>query len=91
MCATRRPARGVRGRTWLGETELLDGAAALADVPAVFIHGQLDLGAPLEPAWLLHQAWPGSELVTVPAAGHTTASLADHASRALDHFAATTG
>jgi proline iminopeptidase len=76
---------------WLGPSQLIDGAADLAGIPAVLIHGQLDLGGPAEQAWLLHHAWPGSQLITVPAAGHTTGSLADHATRALDSFAPVPG
>jgi proline iminopeptidase len=37
----------------------------------VLIHGRLDLGSPLDTAWRLHRAWPGSELVIVDDAGHT--------------------
>lgn len=33
-------------------------------------NGRFDLQAPLENAWLLHRAWPGSELVVVEDAGH---------------------
>lgn len=70
---------------WLGDTQLLDGAADLAGIPAVLIHGEADLGSPPEAAWLLHRAWPGSQLVIVTAAGHT--GLGEQASRALDRLA----
>jgi proline iminopeptidase len=72
---------------WLDDEQLLDGARRLGRVPAVLIHGQLDLGSPPEAAWLLHEAWPGSQLTVLPASGHSTADLTDSAVRALDHFA----
>jgi proline iminopeptidase len=52
-------------------TDLLGGAARLAGIPAVLIHGRLDLGGPLRMAWDLARAWPGSELVVIGEAGHT--------------------
>lgn len=55
---------------WLGEDELLDGAARLAGIPGVLLHGRLDLECPAEGAWALAQAWPGAELTFV-AGGHT--------------------
>ncbi len=73
---------------WLGEDQLLVGAQRLADVPAFLIHGQLDLGGPLEVPWLLSQAWPASELIVVPSAGHTSIDLGDQVVLATDRFAA---
>lgn len=42
----------------------------LTDKPCVIIHGQRDLVCPLEAAWTLHRAWPGSELRVVAQGGH---------------------
>ncbi len=56
---------------WLDDGELIANAHRLRDVPGVLIHGRLDLGSPLETAWELHRAWPGSTLVVVDGAGHT--------------------
>ncbi|GAA5058561.1 proline iminopeptidase [Thermocatellispora tengchongensis] len=56
---------------WLGEDELLRGAGRLTGIPGVLLHGRLDLGAPLETAWLLARAWPGAVLRVVDDAGHT--------------------
>jgi len=72
---------------WLADGQLLAGAARLADIPGVLIHGQLDIGAPLRIAWRLAHAWPDSQLVILPAAGHTSASLGDHVVIATDAFA----
>ena len=57
---------------WLEDGVLLRDAFRLAHIPGVLINGRLDLQAPLVTAWELSQAWPGSELVVVEGAGHST-------------------
>jgi len=42
----------------------------LADIPAVLIHGRLDLAGPPDVPWLVAQHWPGAELYIVRS-GHT--------------------
>jgi proline iminopeptidase len=42
----------------------------LAGVPGVLITGRQDVSSPPDTGWELHQAWPGSELVIIEAAGH---------------------
>jgi proline iminopeptidase len=54
----------------------------------VMIHGRYDVSGPLETAWRLHQAWPGSDLVVVDDAGHGGGSFGSELVRALDRFAA---
>jgi proline iminopeptidase len=55
---------------WLDDGVLLRDAENLGDVPGILIHGRLDIGTPLESAWRLRSAWPGSELLVVDRAGH---------------------
>lgn len=55
---------------WLEDDELLREAPKLKGIPAVLLHGRLDMSAPLETAWLLARAWPGAELVVFEDAGH---------------------
>lgn len=55
---------------WLEPDQLLNNAHRLRGIPAVLVHGRLDLGGPLDTAWLLSQAWPEAELVVVDT-GHT--------------------
>ncbi len=55
---------------WLAEDELLRHANRLAGIPAVLVHGRLDLGGPLDSAWQLARAWPDAELRVVET-GHT--------------------
>ncbi len=59
-------------KCWLEDGQLLRGAPRLAGLPGALICGRLDLGSPIEGAWLLHEAWPGSELSIVENAGHET-------------------
>jgi proline iminopeptidase len=51
---------------------LLRNAWRLAHIPGILINGRLDLQSPLVTAWELSRAWPGSELVVVDGAGHST-------------------
>ena len=76
-------------RLFLADGEVLAQVpATLAGVPAVLIQGRLDLTAPMESAWRLHRAWPGSELMVLGGAGHGTGEGMDHAIlTALDRFA----
>ncbi len=74
-----------RHGAWLEEGQLLREAPRLVGIPAVLIHGRLDLGGPLVTAWELARAWPGSELVVVDTSGHT--NLGDYVVAATDTFA----
>lgn len=57
---------------FLEEGQLLATIARLHGIPATIVQGRYDIICPFEAAYALHQAWPGSELVTVPDAGHST-------------------
>ncbi|MFJ9864208.1 prolyl aminopeptidase [Streptomyces sp. NPDC101165] len=54
------------------EGVVLRNAHLLAGIPGTLVQGSLDFGNLLGIVWRLHQSWPGSELVTVDDAGHTT-------------------
>jgi proline iminopeptidase len=72
---------------WLPDGALLRGAHRLAGIPAVLVHGRLDLSSPLDTAWSLARAWPDAELVVVDDAGHTGSDEMRTAMRnALDRF-----
>jgi proline iminopeptidase len=58
---------------FLRPNQLLGDAGRLADIPGVIVHGRYDVICPLENAWQLHRAWPGSKLTIVPDAGHSAA------------------
>jgi len=59
-----------RHRAWLEDGVLLKNSGRIAHIPAVLMHGRLDLSCPLQAAWALAKAWPASELVILAAAGH---------------------
>lgn len=60
----------ARHRYFIASNQVLDGAPYLAEVPISIVHGQRDLVCPMEGAWALHGAIPGSRLIVVPSAGH---------------------
>src|SRR5439155_156462 len=61
----------------------------LAGIPAVLIHGRIDLSSPIDIPWQLGQGWPGSQLVIVDNAGHGTGEpgVAAAVVSATDRFA----
>jgi proline iminopeptidase len=63
-------ARYVANAAWLPDGSLLANADRLAGVPGALIHGRLDMSAPLETAWNVARAWPGSQLHVIEDAGH---------------------
>lgn len=57
-------------RYFLRDSPLLESTAKLPDVPITIVHGRRDLTCPVEAAWSLHRAIPGSRLRVIPDAGH---------------------
>ncbi|MGH3155874.1 MAG: prolyl aminopeptidase [Streptosporangiaceae bacterium] len=74
---------------WLEEGVLARESHRLAGIPGVLIHGRMDMGGPLEPAWELAKGWPGAELIIVAGAGHLGGDVTSgHVLDALTRFAA---
>ncbi|MEZ4501723.1 MAG: prolyl aminopeptidase [Dehalococcoidia bacterium] len=73
---------------FLEEGQVLRAASRLAGVPGVIVQGRLDLGNLVGTPWLLHEAWPGSELVMVDEAGHSgsASGIASALVEATDRF-----
>lgn len=76
-----------RNDSWLADDELLANADRLAGIPGWLIHGRLDISSPLDSAWHLHRAWPGSELVIVDDEGHGGDTMVGHWRRILAQLA----
>ena len=88
MCFARLVTHYWRHAAWRAEGQLLAGVDRIAQIPAVLVHGRLDLSCPPDVAWKLAQAWPAARLHIVPDVGHSAGgAIADHVITALDHFA----
>lgn len=55
---------------FLDDGALVRDADRLAGIPAVLVHGRLDISGPPDVAWHLVQRWPAAELALVGDAGH---------------------
>jgi len=70
---------------------LLAGMDRIAHIPAVLIHGRLDVSGPLVTPWRLHQAWPASELLVFDDEGHGGEQMMDTLVASGEKFAPVTG
>jgi len=55
---------------FLEDDVLLRNASRLTGIPAVLIHGRLDISGPPDMAWQLNRSWPDSELILLDDVGH---------------------
>lgn len=80
----------VNGGFLDSEDQLLRNVPRIAHIPAVIVHGRYDVVCPVQNAWELHKAWPGSQLVITPASGHSAFEAENTAAlvEATDRFAA---
>lgn len=71
------------------ETQLLEDAEKIRNIPTVIVHGRYDVVCPLQNAWDLHKALPQAELSIIPDSGHSAleAGIVDALVRATDRFA----
>jgi proline iminopeptidase len=72
---------------FLGDHGILDGLDRIAQLPAVLIHGRLDVSGPLATAWELHRRLPLSRLIVLEDEGHGGPSMGDELGRAYAAFA----
>jgi len=61
----------VNGAFLSDEEQLLRDVDKVKHLPCVIVQGRYDMVCPAVSAWDLHNAWPGSRLVIVPASGHS--------------------
>ena len=57
-------------RGFVQEGQLLRNVRRIRHAPVVIVQGRYDMVCPIRSADELHRAWPGSELIVVPDAGH---------------------
>ena len=72
---------------WLEEDALLRDVGRLAGIPAVLVHGRLDVSAPVDVPWRLARAWEGSELIVVDEGHRGGAAMTDAVVSATRRFA----
>lgn len=70
-----------------GTARIRDRASQLAGIPGVLVHGRYDVSGPAITPWLLHRAWPDSELHIVETEGHGGEQEMELTSAAIDRFA----
>jgi len=63
-------AHYIQNQFFLKPNQLLDGMAALANIPGVIIQGRYDLLCPPRAAYEVAERWQGCELIFVDTAGH---------------------
>ena len=56
---------------FMSDNALLDNLGAITHLPCTIIQGRYDMICPIATADELHRAWPGSEMIIVPDAGHS--------------------
>jgi proline iminopeptidase len=90
LCFARLVTHYFRHNGWLSDGVLLQQVDRLVGIPAVLIHGRLDIGGPRITPWQLAKRWPGSELVIVGGAGHDARDpgMSESIVAATDRFAA---
>ncbi len=68
---SRTEAHYMTHHMFLEEGSLLAGIDRLRELPAIIVQGRYDMVCPIVTAYALHRAWPASEFVIVPDAGHS--------------------
>lgn len=60
---------------FLTDNQILNNCDAIADIPAIIVHGRYDVVCPFDQAWLLNKKLPKSELWVSEAAGHASSEV----------------
>ncbi len=71
LAVARLEAHYFMNQNFLNPNALLNGLDKITNKPAVIIQGRYDVICPIRSADELVQAWPGSEYVVIPDAGHS--------------------
>jgi proline iminopeptidase len=65
----------VNGGFFESDSQLLDNASRLAQIPTVIVQGRYDLVCPMTTAWELHKRMPHAKFVVVADAGHSAGEI----------------
>lgn len=65
----------VNGGFFESDSQLLDNASRLAQIPTVIVQGRYDLVCPMTTAWELHKRMPHAKFVVVGDAGHSSGEI----------------
>lgn len=57
--------------TFLEPDQLIRDMGRISHLPGTIVHGRYDVVCPLQNAWRLHKAWPGSTLRVIADSGHS--------------------
>lgn len=75
-------AHSWANNAFLGEHGILDDLDVITHLPAVLIHGRMDISGPLVTAWQMHKRWPRSRLHVVENEGHAGKEMGAAVTRA---------
>lgn len=70
----------------LPERGVLEGLDRVIHLPALLVHGRLDVSGPVGGPWRLHQRWPASRLVVIEDEGHGGPQMTTTWRAALEEF-----
>jgi len=90
MSLARIEAHFFVNKAFITPNQILNDMHKLQGIPGIIVHGRYDLICPLENAWLLHKAWPDSQLNIIRDAGHAAfeAGITDGLIHATREFGA---
>ncbi|MFD4182349.1 prolyl aminopeptidase [Rhodococcus sp. NPDC058514] len=91
MCFARLVTHYWSHAAWRSDGALLRGVERIAHVPAVLVHGRLDISGPVDIAWELAADWTACELIVIDDAGHSPGDrgMLEALVAATDRFALT--
>lgn len=73
-----------RTAAFLQEDEIMNKLNRITHLPAVLIHGRMDISSPMAVPYRLHKAWPGSHFVPVESDGHGGKTMGSEIGKAVE-------
>lgn len=74
LCFARLVTHYWSNAAFLPDGQLLDGVDGIGHIPALLVHGRMDISGPADIPWALARRWPAAELRIFEADGHGVAS-----------------